>query len=127
MRCGYYNRRSETHHGIKEEMDDDENISYKYDIDKNQSLALNLKGKLLLVTGDVHKNVRPGATIRMADALIKANKGFDYMIMPGQRHSFGDMIEYFFWLTADHLSKHLLGVEATNIDMLEMNRDKQKG
>lgn len=118
---------SETHHGVKEESDADGKISYKYDIDKNQSLAANLKGKLLLVTGDVDNNVHPGATIRMADALIKANKRFDYMVMPGQRHAFGDMTEYFFWLTADHFSKHLLGVEATNVDMLEMNRDKPKG
>ena len=118
---------SETHNGVKEELDDDGKISYKYDIDKNQSLAANLKGKLMLVTGDVDNNVHPGATIRMADALIKANKRFDYMVMPGQRHGFGDMTEYFFWLTADHFSKHLLGIEATNVDMLEMNRDKPKG
>lgn len=118
---------SETHHGVKEEMEDDGTFFYKYDIDKNQSLAANLKGKLLLVTGDVDNNVHPGATIRMADALIKANKRFDYMIMPGQRHAFGDMTEYFFWLTADHFTKHLLGVEADNVDMLEMNRDKPKG
>ncbi|MDT8418311.1 MAG: DPP IV N-terminal domain-containing protein [Lutibacter sp.] len=118
---------SETHHGVKEESDADGKISYKYDIDKNQSLASNLKGNLLLVTGDVDNNVHPGATIRMADALIKANKRFDYMVMPGQRHGFGDMTEYFFWLTADYFSKHLLGIEATNVDMLEMNRGKPKG
>jgi dipeptidyl-peptidase 4 len=117
---------SETHHGVKEESDADGKISYKYDIDKNQSLAANLKGKLMLVTGDVDNNVHPGATIRMADALIKANKRFDFMLLPGQRHAFGDMTEYSFWLTADHFSKHLLGVEATNVDMLEMNRDKAK-
>lgn len=117
---------SETHHGVKEEMEDDGKISYKYDIDKNQSLAANLKGKLMLVTGDVDNNVHPGATIRMADALIKANKRFDFMLLPGQRHAFGDMTEYSFWLTADHFSKHLLGVEASNVDMLEMNRDKAK-
>ncbi|WP_372769063.1 prolyl oligopeptidase family serine peptidase [Lutibacter sp.] len=118
---------SETHHGVKEEWDEDGTISYKYEIDKNQLLAANLKGKLLLVTGDVDNNVHPGATIRMADALIKTNKRFDFMMMPGQRHSYGDMTEYFFWRTADYFSKHLLGVEATNVDMLEMNRDKPKG
>ncbi|MGV8945889.1 MAG: DPP IV N-terminal domain-containing protein [Lutibacter sp.] len=117
---------SETHNGVKEELDADGKTSYKYDIDKNQSLAANLKGKLLLVTGDVDNNVNPGSTIRMVDALIKANKRFDYMIMPGQRHGFGDMTEYFFWLGADYFSKHLLGVEASNVDMLEMNRDKPK-
>ncbi|NER13964.1 prolyl oligopeptidase family serine peptidase [Leptobacterium flavescens] len=117
---------SETHHGVKEVKDADGKISHEYRIDKNQSLASNLKGKLMLVTGDVDNNVHPGGTIRMANALIKANKRFDFMLMPGKRHGFGDMTEYFFWLKADYFSKHLLGVEASNVDMLEMNRDKPK-
>jgi dipeptidyl-peptidase 4 len=114
---------SETHHGIKETKDPEGKISYEYDIDKNQSLAENLKGHLMLVTGDVDNNVHPGSTIRMANALIKANKRFDFMLMPGQRHGFGDMTEYFFWLKADYFSKHLLGVENTNVDVTEINRD----
>ncbi|MCK0131942.1 DPP IV N-terminal domain-containing protein [Flavobacteriaceae bacterium F08102] len=114
---------SETHHGVKEELQADGSVKYLYDIDKNQELAANLKGKLLLVTGDIDNNVHPGATIRMADALIKANKRFDFMLMPGQRHSFGRMSEYFFWLTADYFTKHLLGVEQTSVDIIEMNRD----
>ncbi|WP_347922874.1 DPP IV N-terminal domain-containing protein [Pontimicrobium sp. SW4] len=114
---------SETHHGIKEEMEADGSIKYKYAIDKNQSLAKNLKGKLLLVTGDIDNNVHPGGTIRMANALIKANKRFDFMLMPGQRHGFGNMTEYFFWMQVDYFSKHLLGVETKDVDMIEMNRD----
>ena len=117
---------SETHHGIKEEKGADGNISYKYDIDKNQSLAKNLKGNLMLVTGDVDNNVHPGATIRMANALIEANKRFDFMLMPGQRHGFGKMTEYFFWLKADYFSKHLLGVENIDVDIKEINRDIPK-
>ena len=116
---------SETHHGIQEEKDADGNSKYKYAIDKNQSLAKNLKGKLMLITGDVDNNVHPGATIRMANALIKANKRFDFMLMPGQRHGFGNMTEYSFWLRADHFSKHFLNnKEATRVDIIEMNRDK---
>lgn len=118
---------SETHHGVKEEMQADGSVKYKYDIDKNQSLAANLKGNLMLIHGDVDNNVHPGGTIRMADALIKANKRFKFMIMPGQRHGFGKMTEYSFWLRADHFSKYFLGVEASNVDILEMNRDKPKG
>ncbi|UMB53222.1 DPP IV N-terminal domain-containing protein [Lutibacter sp. A64] len=118
---------SETHHGVKEEIEADGSIKYKYDIDKNQSLAANLKGNLMLIHGDVDNNVHPGGTIRMADALIKANKRFKFMIMPGQRHSFGRMTEYSFWLRADHFSKYFLGEEATSVDILEMNRDKPKG
>ncbi|GGW67661.1 dipeptidyl aminopeptidase/acylaminoacyl peptidase [Winogradskyella epiphytica] len=117
---------SETHHGVEEEMDDDGNVKYKYMIDTNQALANNLKGNLMLITGDVDNNVHPGGTIRMANALIKANKRFDFMLMPGQRHSFGNMTEYSFWLRADHFSKHLLGVEATEVDITEINRDQPK-
>ncbi|NMH87197.1 S9 family peptidase [Flavivirga algicola] len=117
---------SETHHGVKEKKDANNKISYEYAIDKNQSLASNLKGHLMLITGDIDNNVHPGGTIRMANALIKANKRFDFMIMPGQRHGFGNMTEYSFWLRADHFSKHLLDKEAANIDIVEMNRDKPR-
>ena len=114
---------SETHHGIMEETDKDGNIKYKYDIDKNQSLAKNLKGHLFLVTGDMDNNVHPGATLRMANALIKENKKFEFMILPSQRHGFGNMTEYNFWLRANHFSKYFLNDENSSVDMLEMNRD----
>jgi dipeptidyl aminopeptidase/acylaminoacyl peptidase len=117
---------SETHHGVKEEMQADGSIEYKYSIDKNQSLAANLKGHLMLIHGDIDNNVHPGGTIRMANALIEANKRFKFMVMPGQRHGFGKMTEYSFWLRADHFSKYFLGEEATSVDILEMNRDKPK-
>ena len=117
---------SETHHGVQEEKNADGSIKYKYAIENNQSLAKNLKGNLMLIHGDLDNNVHPGGTIRMANALIKANKRFDFMIMPGQRHGFGSMTEYSFWLRADHFSKHLLGIEATSVDITNMNRDKAK-
>ncbi|MDN3620856.1 prolyl oligopeptidase family serine peptidase [Polaribacter undariae] len=115
---------SETHHGVKEEIDEKGKSSYKYKIDDNQSLAKNLKGHLMLIHGDMDNNVNPAGTIRMANELIKANKRFKYMIMPGQRHGFGNMTEYSFWLRADHFSKYLLGKEATDADIMYMNLDK---
>lgn len=117
---------SETHHGVKEEIDAKGKISHKYKIDTNHSIAKNLKGHLMLIHGDVDNNVHPAGTIRMANALIKANKRFKFMTMPGQRHGFGSMTEYSFWLRADHFSKYFLGVEATSVDITEMNRDKPK-
>ena len=114
---------SETHHGIKEEKEDDGSVKYKYLIDNNQSLAKNLKGNLMLATGDADNNVHPGGTIKMVDALIKSNKRFDFVLFPGQRHGYGDMTEYFFWKKADYFSKHLLGIEPTIVDFVEMNRD----
>jgi dipeptidyl aminopeptidase/acylaminoacyl peptidase len=115
---------SETHHGVKEEIDEKGKISHAYEIDNNQSLAKNLKGHLMLIHGDMDNNVHPAGTIRMAKELIKAHKRFKFMTMPGQRHGFGDMKEYSFWLRADHFSKYLLGEEAMDTDVLYMNMDK---
>ncbi len=117
---------SETHHGIKEEKDADGNIKYKYMIDKNQTLAKNLKGHLMLTTGDIDNNVHPAGTIKMANALVKANKRFDFFLFPTQRHGYGSMSEYFFWMKADYFSEHLLGVGPNEIDYTEMNRERPK-
>ncbi|MDF1867530.1 MAG: DPP IV N-terminal domain-containing protein [Saprospiraceae bacterium] len=122
-----YNRWwSEKHHGIEEILNPDTTVTFKYKIDKNQSLANNLKGKLLLATGDIDNNVHPAATIRMAEALIKANKRFDFFLFPGQRHGFGNMSEYFFWLGGEYFCEHLLGVKRDEADMKEMNNEKAK-
>ncbi|MCG6188809.1 S9 family peptidase [Maribellus maritimus] len=119
-----YNRWwSEKHHGVKEEIDDKGESKFIYDIEKNSELAKNLKGKLLLVTGDMDNNVHPGNTIRMANALMKAKKRFDFFIMPGQRHGFGDYTEYFFWLKADYFCKHLIGDYSISTDIFEMRRE----
>ena len=68
---------SESHHGIERENENGDVEYNKYEIDTNQELAKNLKGHLLLVTGDMD-NVHPAATIRVVDALIKANKRFSF-------------------------------------------------
>ncbi|MGV3538355.1 MAG: DPP IV N-terminal domain-containing protein [Rufibacter sp.] len=119
-----YNRWwSEKHHGVKEVITAKGDTTFQYAIDKNPDLAKNLKGNLLLVTGDVDNNVHPANTIRMADALIKANKRFEFMLMPGQRHGFGNMTEYFFWLMGDYFSKHLLGDFSQTVDITEITRE----
>jgi dipeptidyl aminopeptidase/acylaminoacyl peptidase len=122
-----YNRWwSEKHHGLKEVVDKDGKIKFEYSIEKNSELAKNLKGHLMLVTGDMDNNVHPANTIRMANALIKANKRFDFVLMPGQRHGYGDMGDYFFWIRADYFCKHLIGDYATSIDLVELNREKEQ-
>lgn len=75
----------------------------------NHELAANLNGKLLLVHGDMDNNVHPGGTIRLVNALIKANKRFDLMILPGQAHGFGTMNGYFTNMMMEYFSEHLLG------------------
>ena len=121
-----YNRWwSEKHHGVKETITPKGDTTFVYQIEKNPDLAKNLKGRLLLVTGDVDNNVHPANTIRMANALIKANKRFDFIILPGQRHGFGDMTEYFFWRMGDYYVQHLLGDNTPPpVDMMEIQREK---
>ena len=120
-----YNRWwSEKHHGVKEIISEKGDTSFAYSIEKNPDLAKNLKGHLMLTTGDIDNNVHPANTIRVANALIRANKRFDFQILPGQRHGFGDMTEYFFWTMADYFSRYLMGdttERPVNID--EMNRE----
>jgi dipeptidyl-peptidase-4 len=121
-----YNRWwSEKHHGVKEIVSAKGDTTFQYSIDKNPDLAKNLKGHLLMMTGDVDNNVHPANTIRLANALIKAGKRFDFLIMPGQRHGYGPLTEYGFWKLADHFNKYLLGdfSHTEDVDILEMDRE----
>ncbi len=121
-----YNRWwSEKHHGVKEVTDDEGNVTFKYDIDKNSEIAKNLKGHLLICTGDIDNNVHPANTIRLANALIKANKRFDFFLFPGQRHGYGNMNEYFFWLRADYFCRYLIGDCPKSVDIIEITREKE--
>ena len=121
----YNNTWSEKHHGVKETADKDGKVAFEYAIDKNSEIAKNLKGHLMLITGDIDDNVHPSNTYRLADALIKANKRFDMMVLPGQRHGYTTAGEYVTWLRADYFAKHLLGDYDQSIDMWEINREKQ--
>lgn len=119
-----YNRWwSEQHHGILEEITAEGDTTFTYSIDKNQDIAGNLAGRLLLVTGDMDDNVHPGNTMRVAYALIKANKRFDLLILPGDRHGFEHLDEYFFWRLADHFSRYLIGDCEDSVNIRQMNND----
>jgi len=120
-----YNRWwSEKHNGVREEISEKGDTTFVYAIERNQDLAKNLKGRLLLIHGEIDNNVSPGNTLRVVNALIKANKRFEMLILPTQRHGFGDMTEYWFWKTADHFAKYLLGDNSErSVDIEEINRD----
>ena len=120
-----YNRWwSEQHHGILEKITEKGDTTFVYKIDTNPEIASNLKGHLLLVHGDIDNNVHPANTIRVVNALIRANKRFDMLILPGQRHGFGDMNEYFFWRLADWFSEYLLGESRSDeVDIIQLNND----
>lgn len=119
-----YNRWwSEQHHGIREKIEAGD-TTFVYSIETNPQIASNLKGHLMLVHGDIDNNVHPANTIRVVNALIRANKRFDMLILPGQRHGFGDMNEYFFWRMADYYCEWLMGASGrSEVDIKEMNND----
>jgi dipeptidyl aminopeptidase/acylaminoacyl peptidase len=123
-----YNRWwSEKHHGVKESISEKGDTTFAYAIDKNPDIAKNLKGRLMLMFGEIDNNVHPANTIRVVNALIKANKRFDMLILPTQRHGFGDMTETWFWRTADYFSRWLMGdTTERSVDIDEMNREIEK-
>ena len=85
-------------------------------IPTNMELAANLQGDLLLITGDVDKNVPPSSTYRLAHALIKANKRFDMFVLPGKDH--GVMDEYYINLIRYYFVEHLLQASHRDINLI---------
>ena len=84
----------------------------------NAELAANLKGHLFLVHGDMDNNVHHAGTMRLVQALVKANKRFDLLLLPGQAHGFGDMTAYFNQRTYEYFVQHLMGAPVpTGADM----------
>lgn len=115
---------SEKHHGIKEVVNEkDGSVKFEYNIEKNSEIAKNLKGHLMLTTGDMDDNVHMANTMRLANALIKANKRFDQFILPGIRHSYAAEANYFFWVRADYFCRFLLGDWDQSVDMTEMEAE----
>lgn len=87
-------------------------VDSAYHLQSNITMASNLKGKLLLVHGGIDENVNPSATFKLAEALIKADKQFDMLILPSQRHGYqGKYNTYFTKVRWNYFLKHLRGVE----------------
>jgi len=116
---------SEKYHGVREETQKDGTEKFFYEIDKNSELAKNLKGHLMLTTGDMDDNVSMVNTMRLADTLIKANKRFEMLVFPGMRHSYMPINSYVVVARGDFFSKWLLGSADTGADVSELQRAKQ--
>ena len=82
-----------------------------YDDQANQNLAKNLKGHLLLAHGMIDDNVPPYNTLLVVNALIKANKDFDLLVLPNQHHGYGAQSYYMMRRRWDYFVRYLLGVE----------------
>ena len=69
-----------------------------------------LQGKLLLIVGEMDTNVDPASTMQVVHALIKADKDFDLLVIPGSDHSSAES-PYGTRRRQDFFVRHLLGVE----------------
>ncbi|MEP6690845.1 MAG: DPP IV N-terminal domain-containing protein [Gemmatimonadaceae bacterium] len=99
------------------------NASTNYDDQANQNLAKNLKGKLLIAHGAMDDNVPPYNTYLVVDQLVKANKDFDLLILPNQRHGYGAQSDYMMRRRWDYFVKNLLGAEPpANYEMRKMRQ-----
>jgi dipeptidyl aminopeptidase/acylaminoacyl peptidase len=69
-------------------------IGPQYAASSNVEHAAKLQGKLLLIVGELDTNVDPSSTLQVVSALLKANKNFDYLMIPGAEHNAGRGGEY---------------------------------
>jgi dipeptidyl-peptidase-4 len=104
---GYEDDWGEKWHGLLVQNPDG---TSNYDSQANQNFAASLKGKLLIAHGSMDSNVPPYLTLLVVDALIRANKDFDLIILPNRGHGFGSE-PYMTRRRWDYFVKHLLGVE----------------
>lgn len=119
-----YNRDwSEKYHGVREETLKDGTQKYVYEIDKNSDLAKNLKGHLMLTTGDMDNNVSMVNTMRVANALIRADKRFEIQVYPGMRHSYMPIASYVDVARGDFFARWLLGSYDTGADILQLENE----
>ncbi|MEO8333921.1 MAG: DPP IV N-terminal domain-containing protein [bacterium] len=84
-------------------------IGPEYAASSNVDNAYRLQGRLMLIVGEMDRNVDPSSTMQVVNALIKAKKSFDLLVIPGADHtSGGDYGDRRRW---DFLVHNLLGVE----------------
>jgi dipeptidyl-peptidase 4 len=85
-----------------------------YDSQANQNFAKNLKGHLLLAHGTMDDNVPPNNTMLVVDALIKANKDFDLLLIPNVPHGYGPASQYMTRRRWDYFVRYLAGAIPPN-------------
>ena len=92
----------------------------EYAASSNVDNAYRLQGKLLLVVGEMDQNVDPASTLQVVNALIKANKTFDLLVIPGGGHGAGGA--YGERKRNDFFVHNLLGVEPPDWNKIEVKK-----
>ncbi len=87
-------------------------IGAQYSASSNVDHAHKLQGKILLIVGELDTNVDPASTLQVVNALLKANKNFDFLMIPGAEHNAGrggEYAEYGERKRFDFFVRHLMG------------------
>ncbi len=95
-------------------------IGPEYAESSNVDNAYRLQGDLMLVVGEMDKNVDPASTYQVVDALIKANKDFDLLTLPGKGHEWGG--EYGERRICNYMVRHIMGVEPPHMNSTDFNK-----
>lgn len=99
---------AERYHGLLQKQPDG---TSNYTGQDNASQAQHLQGKLFLIHGMMDDNVPVQSTLQVVDALVKANRDFDLLLLPHARHAFGADNNYVMRRRWDYFVEHLLGTE----------------
>ena len=100
-------------------------VAKHYEEQSNVTNAAKLQGRLMLIVGEADTNVPPESTYRVADALIKAGKTFDFLSVPGMDHSDGG--PYGRLRKRNFFVKNLMGVEPPDANSGELPAQKDIG
>jgi len=92
----------------------------EYGASSNVDNAYRLQGKLLLIVGELDTNVDPSSTMQVVDALIKADKTFDLLVIPGGGHGMGGA--YGERKMYDFFVQHLQGITPPNWNEIEKEK-----
>lgn len=98
-------------------------VGSEYAASSNVENAYRLQGKLLLIVGEMDRNVDPASTMQVINALIKANKTFDLLVIPGGGHGMGG--PYGERKRNDFFVRHLLGVEPPDWNVEETRKEME--
>ncbi len=96
----------------------------EYAASSNVDNAYRLRGKLLLIVGEMDRNVDPASTMQVVDALIKADKTFDLLVIPGGGHGMGGA--YGTRKLYDFFVRHLLGIDPPDWNVIETDKEKEE-
>jgi len=93
----------------------------EYAASSNVDNAYRLQGKLLLIVGEMDRNVDPASTMQVVNTLIKANKTFDLLVIPGAGHGIGGA--YGVRKLNDFFVHHLLGIDPPDWNVIETDKE----